>query len=102
MAGIAQLGNLTRLNLQHTNISDEGLKAIQILHNLQYLNLVDTKVTLHGILQLKGLKSLHSLYLYQTNIKKEDWMLLRNAFPKTQIDTGGYFVTMLPTDTIII
>jgi uncharacterized membrane protein len=102
MAAIAQLRNLTRLNLQHTNISDKGLLAIQMLHNLEYLNLVDTKVTLQGILQLKELKSLQSLYLYQTNIKKEDWTLLRNAFPKTQIDSGGYFVTMLPTDTIVV
>jgi hypothetical protein len=100
MTSIAQLGNLTWLSLQHTNISDKGLRSIQSLQGLQYLNLVGTKVTLQGILQLKGLKSLHSLYLYQTNIDKADWTRLQNTFPKTRIDSGGYLVTLLPTDTI--
>ena len=102
MAAIATLSNLTWLSLQHTQISDKGLQAIQSLHSLQYLNLVGTKVTLQGVLQLRGLKSLHSLYLYQTNINKGDWSVLQNAFPKTRIDSGGYLVTLLPTDTIVV
>jgi uncharacterized membrane protein len=102
MTVIAQLRNLTWLNLQYTNITDKGLQAVQSLQNLQYLNLVGTKVTIQGILQLKKLKSLHSLYLYQTNISKADWPTLQNGFPKTQIDSGGYLVTMLPTDTIVV
>jgi hypothetical protein len=102
MAAIATLTNLTSLNLQYTHISDKGLQAIQSLHSLQYLNLVGTKVTLQGILQLRGLKSLRSLYLFQTNINKGDWSVLRETFPKTQIDSGGYLVTLLPTDTIIV
>lgn len=102
MAAIAQLRNLTWLSLQHTNISDKGLQAIQSLQNLQYLNLVGTRVTLKGILQIKGLKSLHSLYLFQTNINKGDWAILQNAFPKTRIDSGGYWVPLLTTDTTVI
>ncbi|MEJ0081484.1 MAG: c-type cytochrome domain-containing protein [Puia sp.] len=102
MAAIGQLGNLTRLNLEHTDISDKGLGTLQALRNLQYLNLVGTKVTLQGVMQLKELNSLHSLYLYQTNINRKDWTKVQNAFPKTTIDSGGYQVTMLPTDTTII
>jgi hypothetical protein len=102
MTVIAHLGNLTWLSLQHTNISDKGLRSVQSLQGLQYLNLVGTKVTLQGILQLKGLKSLRSLYLYQTNIDKADWTRLQNTFSKTRIDSGGYLVTLLPTDTIRI
>jgi uncharacterized membrane protein len=102
MAVISQLNNLTWLSLQHTNITDKGLAAIQPLHNLQYLNLVDTKVSARGILQLKELKSLRSLYVYQTGVSKPDWPALKNAFPKTIIDTGGYQVTLLPTDTTVI
>jgi uncharacterized membrane protein len=102
MTGIAQLKNLTWLSLQHTNISDKGLLALQSLQGLQYLNLVGTKVTLQGILQLKGLKSLRSLYLYQTDIRKADWTVLQRTFPKTKIDSGGYFVPLLQTDTTII
>ncbi len=102
MTAIAHLGNLTRLNLEHTEISDRGLRAVQALHNLQYLNLVGTKVTLQGVMQLKELKLLHSLYLYQTNINRRDWTEMQNAFPKTKIDSGSYFVTMLPTDTVLV
>ena len=102
MAVISQLDNLTWLNLQHTNISDQGLTAIRSLRNLQYLNLVDTKVTMRGILQLKELKSLRSLYIYQVNDSGADWPALKNAFPKTRIDTGGYLVTLLPTDTVVL
>lgn len=102
IAVIGQLVNLRRLSMQHTNITDIGLPAIRSLQNLQYLNLVDTKVSLKGVVQLRELKSLHSLYLYQTNIRKSEWPELKLAFPKTQIDSGGYVVPFLTTDTTLI
>jgi len=102
MAAIAQLRNLTRLSLEHTAISDKGVQQLKPLKNLQYLNLVGSKVTAQGVLQLKGLKELHSLFLYQTNVNKADWAALQNIFPKTQIDSGGYSVAMLATDTTVV
>ena len=102
MATIALLGNLTRLDLDHTDISDKGLRLVQALQHLQYLKLVGTKVTFQGVMQLKELNSLHSLYLYQTNINRKDWPKLQNAFPKTKIDSGGYLVERLATDTVIV
>jgi uncharacterized membrane protein len=102
MAAIGQLGNLTRLNLEHTPISDVGLRSVQSLQNMQYLNLVGTAVTLQGVLQLKDLKSLRSLYLYQTKIDRKDWSSIKNAFPKTKIDSGGYLVQTLATDTVMV
>ena len=102
MAAIAQLKNLTRLSLEHTAISDKGVQKLKPLQNLQYLNLVGTKVTAQGVLQLKGLKSLHSLFLYQTNVNKADWVALQNTFPKTRIDSGGYSVAILATDTAVL
>ena len=50
-------------------------------------------------MQLKGLKKLESLYLYQTNVDKKYFAALRTAFSKTRIDTGGYYVPTLATDT---
>ena len=102
MAVIAQLENLRWLNLQNTSITDKGLASVQTLVHLQYLNLVGTKVTVQGVLQLKRLKSLHSLYLYRTNISRAEWPALQMAFPKTRIDSGGYLVPMLVTDTIVV
>jgi len=102
MTAIGQLSNLTRLSLEHTLISDVGLHSLQSLQNLQYLNLVGTSVTLQGIMQLKDLKSLRSLYLYQTKIDRKDWSSIQNALPKTRIDSGGYSVVTLATDTVMV
>lgn len=102
MVVIAALKNLLFLSLEHTDITDSGLSEIRSLKNLHYLNLVGTKVTAKGILQLKELKSLQSMYLFQTNVKKAEWNALQTAFPKTQIDSGGYIVPLFPTDTTIV
>ena len=102
MVIIAQLTNLTSLSLEHTNITDMGLKKILSNQNLLYLNLVGTRVTAQGILQLKELRKLRSLYLFQTNVRNTDWQVLYNSFPNTQIDSGGYIVPLLQTDTTII
>ena len=97
---IAEFKNLMRLQLDYTKITDQGLANLASLENLQYLNLVGTGVTEKGVLQLKDLKNLRSIYLYQTGVKKSDWSDLKKAFPKTLIDSGGYTVPFLPTDTI--
>jgi uncharacterized membrane protein/mono/diheme cytochrome c family protein len=97
---IAQLKNLMHLKLDHTGITDKGLANLNTLQNLRYLNLVATAVTAEGLLQLKGLKNLRSIYLYQAAVKKTDWPILKKAFPKTSIDSGGYMVPFLATDTI--
>jgi len=96
---IAQLQNLMHLDLDHTGITDKGLANLDTLQNLRYLNLVATTVTADGVLQLKGLKNIRSIYLYQAAVKKADWPTLKKAFPKTSIDSGGYTVPFLATDT---
>lgn len=99
LAIIAQLINLTRLDVSNTHITDKGLQYLIALQNLQYLNLTGTKVTTQGVMQLAGLKKLRSLFVYQTNVNKATYTQLKNAFPKTVIDTGGYVVPTLVTDT---
>ncbi len=102
LAIIGQCSNLIRLQLDHTNITDKGLSHLQSLNALQSLNLVGTQVTAAGVMQLKGLKNLHSLYLYQTRVEDKDWPQLNKAFPKVNIDSGGYKVQFLETDTVIV
>ena len=97
---IAQFKNLMRLQLDHTKITDKGLASLRALEELRYLNLVGTAVTEKGVMQLKDLKNLRSIYLYQTGVKKSEWKDLKKAFPKTLIDSGGYTVPFLPTDTV--
>lgn len=100
LGNIARLSALTRLFLERTAVSDKGLEQLKSLTQLQYLNLVGTKVTAKGLAQLKDLNKLQQIYLYQTAISGSDWNSLKKAFPKTLIDTGGYRVPMLESDTI--
>ena len=102
MAVIAKLEQLTRLSLENTAITDKGLALLTSLKKLLYLNLVGTKVSAAGVTILKDISGLNSIYLYQTNVAKGDYAALQKAFPKTAIDSGGYKVMDLPTDTIIV
>jgi hypothetical protein len=97
---ISQFRNLMRLQLDHTKITDKGLINLKTLQSLRYLNLVGTPVTAHGVMQLKNLKNLQSIYLYQTAVRRSDWNDLKKTFPKALIDSGGYSVPFLATDTI--
>ena len=99
---ISQLTNLTRLQLDYTSITDKGLASLRSLGNLQYLNLVGTKVTAEGLQQLKDLSQLQAVYIYKTHINTSDWPMLKNTFPKVTLDSGGYKVQFLETDTMIV
>ena len=99
---IAQLVNLTRLQLDNTLITDKVLATLRSLINLQYLNLVGTKVTANGIMQLKGLSKLQAIYIYKTFITTAEWPTLKSNFPNVTLDTGGYYVPILETDTTIV
>lgn len=96
---IAQCTNVIKLFLDGTNITDKGLQSLTALVNLRYLNLVNTNVTADGVSQLKGLQHLSSVYLYKTAIRKNEWQSLQQAFPKTTLDSGGYIVPTLASDT---
>jgi uncharacterized membrane protein/mono/diheme cytochrome c family protein len=99
---LAECTNLTILHLNNTNITDQGLESLKSLTNLQLLNLVNTKVTATGIEQLENFKKLQSIYLYKTNVKASEWIKLREVFPKVMIDTGGYTIPFLSSDTALI
>jgi hypothetical protein len=99
---IAKLEQLTRLSIENTAVTDKGISLLGSLKKLVYVNLVGTKVTGAGVMALKELPALQSIYLYQTNVAKADFSALQKAFPKASIDSGGYKVMSLPTDTIIV
>lgn len=99
---ISECHSLTVLQLNNTDITDKGLTKLNSLQNLQSLNLVATKITEQALMQLRSLKKLQSLYLYQTAINKINWNKLKAAFPKTLLDSGGYEVPFLATDTMVV
>lgn len=102
LATIGQCNNLVRLQLEHTAITDAGLAGLKSLKALKYLNLVGTKVTAKGLEQLKDLKLLRGLYLYQTQVDKSEWANLQKLFPAAHIDSGGYQVPTLESDTTVL
>ncbi|MCF3110841.1 hypothetical protein LL912_18800 [Niabella sp. CC-SYL272] len=102
LAVIAKFTHLTRLQLANTKITDEGLSQLRSLKQLQVLNLVGTAVTEKGLASLKELKSLRTLYLYKTGVGGAAWARLKQSFPKVILDSGGYVVPILPTDTMLV
>jgi mono/diheme cytochrome c family protein len=97
---IGQCTNLTVLQVNNTSITDQGLASLKNLSRLNTLNLVGTKVTEEGLKHLKGLKQLRFLYLYQTQVNRKNWSALKSMFSKTVLDSGGYDVKTLATDTV--
>ena len=100
LKAVGQCTNLHALWLDHTAITDQGLSALKTLKSLQTLNLVGTRVTTNGLLALQNLQQLKTLYLYQTEVNSTGWLSLKKAFPHTLIDTGGYAVPTLASDTV--
>lgn len=101
-ADISGLTNLTKLNLSYTLLTDKGVQQLARLKNINYLNLTGTKVTAAGLLPLKVLTKLKNMYLYRSNVKSTDYVNLKKVFPAAVIDTGGYRVGLLTSDTSIV
>ena len=102
MQSVALFTNLARLDLSYTKITVAGVKSIKNLTGLQQLNLVGTPVSAQALLSLKDIKTISSIYLYKTGITANDIATLKNSFPKTILDTGGYQVPTLASDTAML
>lgn len=102
MSVVGKMQSLTRLFLNNSNATDNSLRYLSSLSKLQYLNLSSTAVTAKGISNLNSIKSLRQLYLFQTGINAEGFVSIKKMFPSAMIDTGGYTVQFLPTDTMIV
>jgi uncharacterized membrane protein/mono/diheme cytochrome c family protein len=102
LATIARLQQLTRLSLEKTAVSDRGLAFVNTLISIGYLNLSFTKVTEKGVAGLKGLKNLKQLYLFGTGITPQGYRQIKNMYKMATVDTGGYKLALLVTDTMIV
>ncbi|MCP9761762.1 c-type cytochrome domain-containing protein [Lacihabitans soyangensis] len=99
-ATLGDLDEIRVLHLNKTNFSDKGMAALKNLKHLQILNLASTAVTEKGLENIKGLSELQKVYLYQSKVR---FSKLKMAdFPKIKLDTGGYSVPTLVTDTSLV
>lgn len=88
LKAVEPLKNLRKLHLENTKIGDAGLTHLKDLTSLEYLNLYGTHVTDSGLEQLAGLKNLKALYLWQTKVTPAGVEKLKKALPKCDINTG--------------
>jgi len=102
ITGIGKLTSLTRLSLENTTITDKGLLQLKEFVQLRYLNVSGTKITAKGLSQLTGLAQLRNLFIYKGQVSPSEFEMLRKSFPKAVIDTGGYRLAMLESDTTIV
>jgi uncharacterized membrane protein len=102
VSAAAACPRLVRLWLDHTAITGENLGELRTLVNLKYLNLTGTGVGVADIAKLKGMLKLSDLYLYQTKVGRADWVGLQRDFPRVVLDSGGYAIPFLATDTAIV
>jgi hypothetical protein len=93
---------LVRLWLDHTAITGANLGELRRLEKLKYLNLTGTSTAAVDVAKLKGAPKLATLYLYQTKVGRADWAGLKRDFPRVTLDTGGYTIPFLSTDTAIV
>ena len=102
MKTIGNFNNLMFLQINNTAVTDSGLAYLKGLKALQSLNLVNTAVTYQGLDNLKHLKNLTHIYIYNTRITSAHYSALKKQFPETVIDTGGYSVPALASDTMYV
>ena len=91
--------NLTKLTLNNTQFEDKDLVKLLTFNHLSSISFYNVKITAQGVLTLKALPSLQKLFLYKTLIDQKDYANLVAQMPKVLIDSGGYIVPTLKTDT---
>ncbi|HEY8967626.1 MAG TPA: c-type cytochrome domain-containing protein [Puia sp.] len=102
MQVLQQCVALRMVNLRDTKITDKALPVIASLPELRVLNLVGTNVTAQGLLAVRPPAHLHALYLYHTEVERGDWSRLKALYKTTVLDSGGYTLPALVTDTAIV
>nr|WP_295872459.1 c-type cytochrome domain-containing protein [uncultured Chitinophaga sp.] len=101
LADISQLTALTRLELKQTAVKGSAATPLTGCGELRYLNLSGTACAPAFLTALGKNKKLQQLYLYQANPDANTLQQLRQQLPKLTIDTGGYRLEPLASDTII-
>jgi hypothetical protein len=92
-AGLALLKDSKKLSVlwaDRTDITDKGLEHLKALNELSWLTLNGTKVTDAGLGHLEGLTQLFALELRRTKVTKEAAEKLHAKIPKCAIEGPGW------------
>ena len=99
LSALSNCKQLKQLELNGTSITNKGLASLAALENLEILSITQTKATVEGISSLTAIKSLKKVYLYNTRFTSAAIAQLKQKMPGLLIDTGGYKLPILVTDT---
>lgn len=88
MEVVARFPHLSRLHLDRTTITDEGIARLTSLEHLEYLNLYGTGVSDAAIDVLAALPRLRTLYLWQTGVTAAGVDRLKSKRSALDINTG--------------
>ena len=102
MEVVRQCAALRVLNLSNTPITDNGIGGLGALKELRVLNLVGTAVTAPGLMAMQPPAHLHALYLYHTKVEARYWAQLKGLFRGAVLDSGGYKLERLESDTAVV
>jgi hypothetical protein len=89
------------LHLNYTQITDTGVKHLISLGDLTYLNLVGTSISDDGLAYLSEMPKLKDIFVYRTKITAEGVQQFSKKSEGTRVDTGGYMLPKLASDTIV-
>ncbi len=95
---ITSLPNLLKLKLANSTFEKESILNIENMAQLEMLNLVGTK-GVNDNLKISNLPpNLKSIFLYKSDFYNM-FLPIMKKYPKITVDTGGYIVPILETDT---
>lgn len=101
LTALGRLSNLRRLSLNNSEFDEQGLQPLFRLPELRYFNLVGTSVSDATLLKLNEMKNIRKVYLYNTRVTRKGIDSVQDRLPTLEIDTGGYDLPKLTTDTLV-
>ena len=89
LSSVGSFANLTRLQLEKTAISDQGIAALTNLEHLEVLNIYETNVTDSCLQDLLKIKSLKRVYLWKTAVTENAITSVQDENPDLEFILGN-------------
>lgn len=98
---ISGMRNLVKLELRNCQIAGEDMSFLRNLKELKILNLQGSQMSILHAADLRNMSKLESVYVFGTAFDRKELLQMHAQFPSLKIDTGGYKVPTLKSDTTV-
>lgn len=95
---LAPFRNLSKLQLERTGITDQGMTILGSYTNLETLNLYGNAVTDTGLLALASCTKLKKLYLWKTAATEKGIQALKRTIQGLDVESGS--LTLIKPDSL--